>query len=68
MLIRIIVDWEVSIRPYEFANIIKLFNNNGFTPGKAEQHNITNYFTETGLGLSEMLHFQTRPTKKSMIG
>lgn len=55
MPIRIIVDWEVSIRPCEYSNFIKLFNNNGFTPGKAEQRNIASYLTETGLSLSEIV-------------
>lgn len=57
MPIRIIVDWEVSIRPCEFTNFIKLFNKYGFTPGKAEQNNLTNYLTETGLSLSEIVVF-----------
>jgi len=57
MPIRIIVDWEVSIRPCEFTNFIKIFNKYGFTPSKAEQYNITNYLTETGLSLSEIVMF-----------
>lgn len=57
MPIRVIVDWEVSIRPCEFSNFAKLFNKSGFTPGKAEQRNLTNYLTETGLSLSEIVMF-----------
>lgn len=57
MPIRIIVDWEVSIRPCEFSNFVKLINNKSFTPGRAEQQNITKYLTETGLSLSEVVMF-----------
>lgn len=57
MPIRVIVDWEVSIRPCEFANFAKLFNKHGFTPGKIEQRNLANYLTETGLSLSEIVMF-----------
>ena len=57
MPIRIIIDWEVSIRPCEFSNFIRLINNNGFNPGVAEQRNITSYLTETGLSLSEIVMF-----------
>ena len=57
MPIHIIVDWEVSIRPCEFNNFIKLVNNNGFIPSDTEQHNIAKYLTETGLNLSEIVKF-----------
>lgn len=57
MPIRVIVDWEVSIRPCEFANFNKLINNNGFTPSKIEQRNLANYLTEAGISLSEMIMF-----------
>lgn len=57
MPIRIIVDWEVSIRPCEFSNFTKLINNYGFIPGKVEQQNINNYLTKTGLSLSEIILF-----------
>lgn len=57
MPIRIIVDWEVSIRPCEFSNFMKLINNYGFIPGKVEQQNINNYLTKTGLSLSEIILF-----------
>ncbi|MCM1233784.1 MAG: ATP-dependent RecD-like DNA helicase [Ruminococcus flavefaciens] len=64
MPIRIIVDWEVSIRPCEFKNFIKLFNKNGFTPGNAEQRNLTKYLTETGLNLSEVIMFSDENYQK----
>lgn len=57
MPIRIIVDWEVNIRPCEFSNFSKLIDNNEFTPGKAEQRNLAQYLTETGLNLSEIVMF-----------
>lgn len=57
MPIRIIVDWEVSIRPCEFSNFTKLINNSGFIPVKVEQQNINNYLTKTGLSLSEIILF-----------
>ena len=57
MPIRIIVDWEVSIRPCEFSNFTKLINNYGFIPRKVEQQNINNYLTKTGLSLSEIILF-----------
>ena len=57
MPIRIIVGWEVSIRPCEFLNFTKLFNKDGFTPGNTEQRNLNNYLTGTGLNLSEIILF-----------
>lgn len=57
MPIRVIVDWEVSIRPCEFKNFAKLFDGNGFTPGNAEQRNLAKYLTRTGLNLSEIIMF-----------
>lgn len=57
MPIRIIVDWEVSIRPCEFANFCKLIDNNRFTPSQAEQRNISEYLTETGVSLAEIVMF-----------
>lgn len=57
MPIRIIVDWEVSIRPCEFSNFTKLIKNYGFIPGKVEQQIINNYLTKTGLSLSEIILF-----------
>lgn len=57
MPIRVIVDWEVSIRPCEFANFNKLIDNNGFTPSKTEQRNLADYLTRTGISLSELIIF-----------
>lgn len=57
MPIRIIVDWEVNIRPCEFSNFSKLIDNNEFTPGQAEQRNFAQYLTETGVSLSEIIMF-----------
>ena len=64
MPIRIIVDWEVSIRPCEFSNFTKLINNNGFIPGIAEQRNITRYLTATGYSLSEIVMFSDEAFQK----
>lgn len=57
MPIRIIVDWEVNIRPCEFSNFSKLIDNNEFTPSQAEQRNFAQYLTETGVNLSEIVMF-----------
>lgn len=57
MPIRIIVDWEVSIRPCEFSNFSKLIDNNELTPGQSEQRNFARYLTETGVSLSEIIMF-----------
>lgn len=55
MPIRIIVDWEVSIRPCEFANFGKLITNIYSVPGITEQRRLTEYLTQTGLSLSELI-------------
>lgn len=60
MPIRIIVDWEVSIRPCEFSNFSKLIENRAITPGQAEQRNLAQYLTETGVTLSEIVMFSDR--------
>ena len=57
MPIRVIVDWEVSIRPCEYANFNRLVDNNGFQPSKIEQRNLTEYLTRTGISLSEIIMF-----------
>lgn len=57
MPIRVIVDWEVSIRPCEFANFTRVVNNNRLIPTKVEQDNISKYLTATGLSLSEVVMF-----------
>lgn len=60
MPIRVIVDWKVSIRPCEFKNFTKLFNKYGFIPSKAEQQNLAEYLTETGISLSEIVMFSDK--------
>ena len=55
MPIRIILDWEVSIRPCEFKNFSKLINNQSKAIGKAEERNLTKYLTETGRSLAEVV-------------
>ena len=55
MPIRIILDWEVSIRPCEFKNFSKLINNQSKAIGKAEERNLVKYLTETGRSLSEIV-------------
>lgn len=57
MPIRIIVDWEVSIRPCEFYNFNKLIDKNAFTPSKIEQRNLADYLTKSGISLSEIIMF-----------
>lgn len=57
MPIRIIVDWEVSIRPCELANFTNTIRSNGVTPGQAEQRELAHYLTESGLSLSEIIMF-----------
>lgn len=55
MPIRIILDWEVSIRPCEFKNFSRLIDNHPKVIGKAEEHNLAKYLTETGRSLSEIV-------------
>lgn len=57
MPIRIIVDWEVSIRPCEFKNFSRLFDKCGFIPSNIEQRNFSKYLTESGTSLSEVVMF-----------
>ena len=64
MPIRIIVDWEVSIRPCEYKYFSKIFDYKGFIPGDAEQLNITKYLTRTGTNLSEIIMFSDKTYKK----
>lgn len=64
MPIRVIVDWEVSIRPCEFKNFAKLFDGTGFTPSNAEQRNLAKYLTETRLNLSEIVMFSDKHYKE----
>ena len=55
MPIRIILDWEVSIRPCEFRNFSKIINNNPKDIGKAEERNLVKYLTESGRSLAEIV-------------
>ena len=55
MPIRIILDWEVNIRPCEFKNFSKLICNFPRDIGKKEGENLFRYLTETGKSLSEII-------------
>lgn len=57
MPIRIIVDWEVSIRPCELKNFTSIIEMTSPNYGKAEQRELNRYLTETGLSLSEIVMF-----------
>lgn len=55
MPIRVIVNWEVNIRPCEFDNFAKLIYKNAPKLSKAEQQHLSHYLTDTGANLSELL-------------
>lgn len=55
MPIRVIVNWEVNIRPCEFDNFAKLIYKNAPKLSKAEQQHLSQYLTDTGANLSELL-------------
>ncbi|MFP3153320.1 AAA family ATPase [Lachnospiraceae bacterium ZAX-1] len=57
MPIRIIVDWEVNIRPCELKNFTAILDRTGRGFGNAEQRELSRYLTETGLSLSEVIMF-----------
>ena len=57
MPIRIIVDWEVSIRPCEFANFSQIIYKDYYKSGRTEQKKINEYLTKTGYTLSEVVEF-----------
>ena len=57
MPVRIIVDWEVNIRPCELKNFNKIINNISRDYGRTEQRNISRFLTRTGLSLSEIIMF-----------
>lgn len=57
MPIRIIVDWEVNIRPCELKNFTTIIERTSREYGKAEQRELSRYLTETGLSLSEIIMF-----------
>ncbi len=55
MPIRVIVNWEVNIRPCEFDNFAKIIYQNAPNLSKNEQQNLSRYLTDTGSNLSELL-------------
>lgn len=55
MPIRIIVDWQVNIRPCEFTNFSKIVVKREFSFSKVEQQKINGYLTETGSNLTEII-------------
>lgn len=57
MPIRVIVDWEVNIRPCELKNFNRILDNSLREYGQAEQRNINQFLTQTGLSLSEIIMF-----------
>ncbi|MDF2503045.1 ATP-dependent RecD-like DNA helicase [Clostridium sp.] len=57
MPIRIIVDWEVNIRPCELKNFTAIIEGTHREYGKAEQRELSRYLTETGLSLLEIIMF-----------
>jgi len=58
MPVRIIVDWEVSIRPCELVNFSKIFNADlKIASGNAEYRELMQYLTETGFNLIELIDF-----------
>lgn len=57
MPIRIIVDWEVNIRPCELKNFTAIIEKAPRKYGKAEQRELSRYLTETGFSLSEIIMF-----------
>ena len=57
MPIRVIVDWEVNIRPCELKNFSRIVDNSSRDYGSAEQRNISQFLTKTGLSLSEVIMF-----------
>ena len=57
MPIRVIVDWEVNIRPCELTNFNKILTNTLKEYGQTEQRNISRFLTQTGLSLLEIIMF-----------
>lgn len=57
MPIRIIVNWEVNIRPCELKNFTAIIEREARGYSKAEQRELNRYLTETGLSLSEIIMF-----------
>lgn len=67
MPIRIILDWEVSIRPCEFKNFSKIINNQTKPIGKAEERELVKYLTESGRSLAEIVVYSDENIMKSAI-
>ena len=57
MPIRVIVDWEVNIRPCELTNFNRIIENTSIRYGESEQKNLSRFLTRTGLSLSEIVLF-----------
>lgn len=55
MPIRVIVNWEVNIRPCEYDNFAKIIYKNAPKLSRTEQQNLSQYLTKTGGNLSEIL-------------
>lgn len=64
MPIRVIVDWEVNIRPCELTNFNKIIENISREYGAPEQRNLSRFLTQTGLSLSEIVLFSDDAFKK----
>lgn len=60
MPIRIIVDWEVNIRPCELTNFNKIVENTSKKYGQTEQQNINRFLTQTGYTLSDIIMFSDK--------
>ena len=55
MPIRVIVNWEVNIRPCEFDNFSKIIYKIAPKLSKTEQQHLSQYLTDTGMNLTELL-------------
>lgn len=55
MPIKVIVDWEVNIRPCEYQNFAKLFFKVSPRLSEAEQRNLAKFLTDTGMNLTDIL-------------
>lgn len=55
MPIRVIVNWEVNIRPCEYSNFAKIIYKNAPNLSKTEQNNLSHYLTVTGSNLVDIL-------------
>ena len=58
MPIRIIVNWEVNIRPCEYANFAQIIYGQSVSFLKAEQINLSKYLTSTKSNLVEILDLE----------